>query len=115
MRQSRRPDGVPASTRGKAAYLTDLEAAGWDLWVRERGHRCLRGGDLDLPANLHCYRPDSAEVDRYLRFRDRLRVDDADRALYASTKKALAGREWPDMNFYADAKSAVIADILSRA
>jgi GrpB-like predicted nucleotidyltransferase (UPF0157 family) len=102
------PDDEPA-------YLPDLETAGWDLRVREPGHRCLRGGDPEVPANLHCYRPDDPEVDRYLRFRERLRGDDADRERYANAKRALAGREWPDMNFYAEAKSSVIAEILGRS
>lgn len=35
--------------------------------------------------------------------------------LYASTKQQLAQREWSDMNYYADAKSDVIAQILTRA
>lgn len=96
-------------------YLPDLEAAGWDLRVREPGHRCLRGGEPDLPANLHCYRPDDPEVDRYLRFRERLRCDEADRERYANAKRALAGREWSDMNVYAEAKSSVIAEILGRS
>lgn len=102
------PDDEPA-------YLSDLEAAGWDLRVREPGHRCLRGGDPDLPANLHCYRPDAAEVNHYLRFRERLRSDEADRERYANAKRVLAGREWPDMNIYADAKSSIIAEILGRS
>lgn len=96
------------------AYIPDLEAVGYDLRVREPGHRCLRGGDSGMPINLHCYRPDSPEVELYLRFRDRLRASEADRDLYAATKRSLATREWPDMNFYAEAKSPVIRDILSR-
>lgn len=99
----------------EAAYLPDLAAHGYDVRVREVGHRCLRGGDPEMPVNLHCYRPDSPEVDRYLRLRDWLRSNQSDRDLYAATKRELAGREWPDMNFYADAKSPVIADILRRA
>jgi GrpB-like predicted nucleotidyltransferase (UPF0157 family) len=102
------PDDEPA-------YLPDLEAGGWDLRVRESGHRCLRGGDPELPVNLHCYRPDDPEVDRYLRFRERLRCDDAAREHYANAKRALAGREWPDMNVYAEAKSSVIAEILGHS
>ncbi|HET6964161.1 MAG TPA: GrpB family protein [Acidimicrobiales bacterium] len=99
----------------EGAYVPDLEGAGYDLRVREPGHRCLRGGDSGMPVNLHCYRPDSPEVALYLRFRDRLRSSEPDRELYAATKRSLATREWPDMNFYADAKGPVIRDILGRA
>ncbi|MGH9097842.1 MAG: GrpB family protein [Acidimicrobiales bacterium] len=102
------PDDEPA-------YLPDLAAQGFDLRVREVGHRCLRGGHAEVPVNLHCYRPEAPDVGRYLLFRDWLRRNAPDRDLYAATKRALAGREWPDMNYYAEAKSPVIADILRRA
>ncbi|WP_377642626.1 GrpB family protein [Oryzobacter terrae] len=49
-----------------------------------------------------------------LRFRDRLRTDAADRELYARTKRTLAARRWRHVQHYADAKSAVVRDILGR-
>lgn len=51
----------------------------------------------------------------YRDLRDRLRADERDRRLYAETKRGLAGRAWPDMNAYADAKNEVVAAVLSRA
>lgn len=99
----------------EAAYLGDLEAAGYDLRVREPGHRCLRAGDPGEPVNLHCYPPGHVEVRKYLTFRDRLRASDADRDRYAATKRELAKREWRDMNYYAEAKGPVIREILERA
>jgi GrpB-like predicted nucleotidyltransferase (UPF0157 family) len=99
----------------ESAYVDTLLAEGYEVRVREPGHRCLRGGDLAMPVNLHVYRHDSPEIDRYLRFRDRLRASAEDRDLYATTKRHLAGRVWPDMNFYADAKTSVVEEILSRA
>jgi GrpB-like predicted nucleotidyltransferase (UPF0157 family) len=101
------PDDEPA-------YLPDLEALGYDVRVREPGHRCLRIGEPDEPVNLHCYPPDGDEVRKYLLFRDRLRADDADRRLYEDTKRSLAG-DWPDVNYYAEAKQPVIMAILRRA
>jgi GrpB-like predicted nucleotidyltransferase (UPF0157 family) len=97
------------------AYLPDLEALGYDLRVREPGHRCLRIGEPDELVNLHCYAHADAEIRRLLVFRDRLRADEADRELYAATKRGLAGREWRDMNYYAEAKGPVIKEILHRA
>lgn len=97
------------------AYVPELMAEGYEVRVRESGHRCLRGGSPEMPVNLHCYEPDSDEVDRCLRLRDRLRSSAADRELYAAAKRDLAGREWPDMNYYADAKSPIINEILSRS
>lgn len=98
------------------AYLSALGAAGYEPRVREPGHRCLRGTVGELAVNLHCYPPASVSVRRYLAFRDRLRADEADRARYAAVKRALAGRgEWPDMNYYAEAKGPTIECILVRA
>jgi GrpB-like predicted nucleotidyltransferase (UPF0157 family) len=98
------------------SYLPDLEATGYQLRVREPGHRCLRGAAApELPVNLHCYRSDSTSIRRDLVFRDRLRTDSADRALYAATKQALTDREWPDINYYAQAKGPAISQILERA
>lgn len=107
----------------EASYLADLVTAGWDLRIREPGHRCLRAEPADrrpdggpmLPANLHCYRPNNPEVGRYLRLRDRLRADPAARGRYADLKRSLATREWPDMNLYADAKGLLIRELLGEA
>ncbi len=105
------PDDEPA-------YLTDLHAAGYDLRVREPGHRCLRIGEPDEAIDLHCCPPDRDETRKYLLFRDGLRVDRADRAdreFYERTKRSLTDREWPDVNYYAEAKGPVIDEILRRA
>jgi GrpB-like predicted nucleotidyltransferase (UPF0157 family) len=102
------PDDEPA-------YLPDLEAAGYDVRVRQPEHRCLRIGEPDEPVNLHCYPPDHEEVHRYLAFRDQLRADAGDRDRYAATKRRLAQREWRDMNYYAEAKRPVIDEILAHA
>lgn len=102
------PDDEPA-------YLPALEAAGYEVRVREPGHRCLRTGEPGEPVNLHCYRPDDVETRRYLAFRDRLRASDADRDRYAAVKRELAKREWRDINYYAEAKRPVIFEILERA
>jgi GrpB-like predicted nucleotidyltransferase (UPF0157 family) len=42
-------------------------------------------------------------------------VDAEDRELYAATKRALARQPWKDMNDYADAKTEVVHDLLTRA
>lgn len=56
----------------------------------------------------------SPEVERNLIFRHRLRHD-ADRDLYARTKRELATRQWTHIQHYADAKTDVVTDILQRA
>jgi len=73
----------------------------------------LRTPDLDV--HVHVWPKDAAAVKATLAFRDRLRADVADRDLYAGTKQALARRDWPTMNHYADAKTDIINRILERA
>ena len=98
------------------AYLTDLEAAGYVLRIREPEwfeHRMLKGPDTDI--NLHVLSAGCPEIDRMLAFRDRLRTDVGDRELYERTKRDLAARRWRYMQNYADAKSAVVEEIVARA
>ena len=75
-------------------------------------HRMFKGPDTDI--NLHVLSSGCPEIDRILMFRDRLRGHPSDRDLYARTKLALAQREWEHVQNYADAKSGVIKDILTR-
>jgi GrpB-like predicted nucleotidyltransferase (UPF0157 family) len=92
---------------------TKLEAAGYVLRVREPGHRMFRTDARDV--HVHVWASENEAVGRYLMFRDWLRHDAADRALYERRKRALAECEWADMNHYAEAKSEVILSILERA
>lgn len=95
------------------AYLPALESAGLTLRVRERDHRMLRSPERDV--HLHVYEHGRAEIRDYLDLRDWLLVDMHDRELYAATKRRLARQRWADMNEYADAKTEVVHDILTRA
>jgi GrpB-like predicted nucleotidyltransferase (UPF0157 family) len=65
--------------------------------------------------HLHVFEPESEEIDNYRDLRDWLRINGADRDLYAATKTRLAQQRWSDMNYYADAKSSVVQQILGRA
>jgi len=94
-------------------YLDAMLAAGYLLRVREPGHRLVRTPGRDV--HVHVYAKGAAAVTDYLLLRDRLREDDADRALYAQTKRALIAQGFDDMNAYSDAKTDVIAAILERA
>ena len=94
-------------------YLDAIVAAGYLLRVREPGHRMARTPALDV--HVHIYQTGDAAVTRYLLFRDRLRDDADDRALYARTKEALIRQGFDDMNAYSDAKTDVIAGIMARA
>ena len=55
------------------------------------------------------------EIDRIIAFRDRLRSDDAERQRYEDAKRELARRRWKFVQNYADAKSTIIEEIISRA
>ena len=94
-------------------YRPPLEAAGYVLRVREPGHRMFRTRAKDV--HVHVWATGSEAARRDLAFRDRLRRDADDRALYESAKRALAGRDWKDVNYYAEAKGPVIEEILERA
>jgi GrpB-like predicted nucleotidyltransferase (UPF0157 family) len=109
-------DLVVADTTDEEAYVPKLEAAGYVLRVREPDwfeHRMLRGSEPRV--NLHVFPPECSEVVRMLLFRDWLRMNEADRQLYARTKRELAAQEWKYVQNYADAKTAVVEDILARA
>jgi GrpB-like predicted nucleotidyltransferase (UPF0157 family) len=94
-------------------YLDPLLAAGYELRVREPGHRLVRTPERSV--HVHVYEQGAAAIDEYLLLRDHLRSDAADRELYATVKRDLLGRRWDDMNDYADAKTEVIAAIKARA
>ena len=106
---------VPDSA-DEPAYVPALETAGYVLRIREPDwyqHRVFKGPDTDV--NLHVFSDGCEEISRILLFRDRLRTDDADRALYERTKRDLARRTWKYTQNYADAKSAVVEAIIARA
>ena len=69
----------------------------------------------DPAVNLHVFSSGCPEIDRMLAFRDRLRRDPGDRALYQATKLRLAANAWATVQDYADAKGPVVAEILQRA
>ncbi|ONH35382.1 MULTISPECIES: GrpB family protein [Protofrankia] len=94
-------------------YLPPLTDAGYLLRVREPGHRMVRTPDLDVHA--HICSTSSGWERRHLLFRDWLRHNTADRTAYEMLKRDLAYHDWPDMNAYADAKSALITEITTRA
>jgi GrpB-like predicted nucleotidyltransferase (UPF0157 family) len=97
----------------ESSYLAGLECAGYELRVREPGHRMLRTAARDV--HVHVWTAGGEWEQRHLNFRDRLRRSAEDRVLYERVKREIAARDWPTMNDYADAKSEVIGDILSRA
>jgi GrpB-like predicted nucleotidyltransferase (UPF0157 family) len=100
----------------EGAYLSDLEAAGYVLRNREDdwfAHRMFKGPDTNV--NLHVFSAGCEETDRMLLFRDWLRTNAADRERYATVKRELAARDWKYGQQYADAKTAVVREIMARA
>ncbi|MBI2782224.1 MAG: GrpB family protein [Chloroflexi bacterium] len=106
---------VPSSA-DEPAYVPQLEAAGYVLRIREphwHEHRVFKGPDTDV--NLHVFSAGSVELERMVGFRDWLRSHDEERALYERTKRKLAARTWRHIQHYADAKTAVVEEIMARA
>ncbi len=106
---------VPDSA-DEPAYVPALEAAGYVLRIREPDwfeHRLFKSPDTDI--NLHVFTAGAAEIDRMLAFRDRLRANDSDRDAYLRVKRDLAQRTWRHVQHYADAKTAIVDQITTRA
>src|SRR5215213_11897336 len=79
---------IVADSADEPAYVPALEAAGYELRIREPDwyeHRMFRR--LDPGVHLHVFSPGCVEVERMLRFRDRLRSNESDRRLYERTKR----------------------------
>jgi GrpB-like predicted nucleotidyltransferase (UPF0157 family) len=94
-------------------FCDSLQEAGYELRVREPDHRMFRTPARDV--HVHFWLTGSDDIARHLVFRDWLRTHPEDRRLYERTKRELATRFWPDMNYYAEAKTPVIAEITARA
>ena len=106
---------VPDSS-DEDAYVSALAPRGYVVRIRQPDwyqHRVLKGPDTDI--NAHVFSSGCVEITRMLRFRDWLRAHPDDRALYERTKRELAARTWKHIQNYADAKSAVVQEILGRA
>lgn len=107
---------VVADSSDEAAYVPVLEGAGYVLRIREpdwHQHRMFKGPDTDV--NLHVLSEGCPEIDRMLNFRDWLRSNASDREMYARTKRELVLRDWTYVQNYADAKTAVIEEIIAHA
>ena len=105
-----------ADSADEPAYVPAMESAGYVLHIREpewHQHRLFKGPDTDI--NLHVYSFGCPEMDTMLMFRDWLRTNDEDRALYERTKRELAKQTWKYVQNYADAKTTVVAEIVARA
>ena len=107
-----------ADPTNEESYVPPLEGEGFELRVREPDwyeHRLLRMRSSDIGWNLHVFSAECEEVQRMLAFRDWLREHESDRRRYEEVKRALAAHTWKDTQHYADAKSAVVREILGRA
>jgi GrpB-like predicted nucleotidyltransferase (UPF0157 family) len=107
---------VVADSSKEAEYAAALDKAGYQLRIREAGwyeHRMFNRPEKDV--NLHVFSIGCPEVDRMLAFRDWLRNSESDRESYARLKRELAQREWDYTQNYADEKTAVIEEIISKA
>ena len=90
-----------------------LEGAGYVLRVDEERHRMFRTPARDV--HVHLWVAGTEDITQHVEFRDRLRASEADRRAYSELKHRLAEREWDDINDYAEAKGALIEEILARA
>jgi GrpB-like predicted nucleotidyltransferase (UPF0157 family) len=109
---------IVADVADEPAYVSDLEAAGYVLRIRESepdwyDHRVFKGPDTNV--NLHVFSAGCVELERMVGLRDWLRTHDDDRELYEATKRELIKRDWKYVQNYADAKGEVVEAIATRA
>ncbi|MGI5892663.1 MAG: GrpB family protein [Bacillota bacterium] len=107
---------VVKNSAEESAYVPALEAAGYKLRVQEPEwfeHRMFKGPDTDI--NLHVFSEGASEINRMLRFRDWLRLNESDRDKYARVKRSLAKNKWRHVQHYADAKTSIVQEIMERA
>jgi GrpB-like predicted nucleotidyltransferase (UPF0157 family) len=100
----------------ESSYVPSLEAAGYVLRLREPDwfeHRVFKGPDTNV--NLHVFSRDCIEVDRMLAFRDHLRTNQEDLRRYEAAKRELAARRRKYVQHYADAKTAIVTEVMARA
>ena len=94
------------------AFVPPMAGLGYELRVREPGHRMFRTPARDV--HVHIWAAGSDDERRHLLFRNWLRSHPEERIAYEATKRALVGR-WRDTNYYARAKGPFIDGVLERA
>ncbi|MGY4643003.1 GrpB family protein [Cellulomonas sp. URHB0016] len=108
-------DLTVADSADEGAWLSDLEAAGFVLLVREpdwEEHRMV--GGRAPTSNVHVFSPGAREPRRALMFRDWLRAHPADRDEYAAVKREVAARGFTDGMLYNNAKAGFIYDLYEK-
>ena len=108
-------DLVVADSAREDNWLPELEAAGFELRVREpewEEHRCLRS--LAPRANLHVWSPESVEHRRHLAYRDWLIAHPDDREAYSAIKRQLALEGFDDAMQYNNRKSGFVYDLYEK-
>lgn len=98
------------------SYVPQLEGCGLALRIREPSwyeHRLFKTPKMD--SNIHVFSKGCEEIERLLVFRNWLRTNESDRNLYLRTKKRLAAQVWKYTQNYADAKTDIVEEILTRA
>ena len=109
---------IVADVTDEPAYDADLEAAGYVLRIREHepdwyDHRVFKGPDTNV--NLHVFSDGCVELERMVGFRDWLRTHDDDRTCTRRRSATSLTRDWEYVQNYADAKTAVVEEIMARA
>ena len=99
----------------ESSYVPQLETLRYVLKIREPNwyeHRVLK--PQDVKANLHVFSLGCEQIERMIAFRDWLRNNPEDMKLYEATKRKLSQQIWKYTQNYADAKSAVVQEIMNR-
>lgn len=105
-----------ADSEREEAYAPALHNAGYRLVIREPDwHQHRMFNNAESTVNLHVFSKGCPEIERMKLFRDWLRANPVEATCYSKAKRALAARDWPDVQAYADAKKGIVAEIMERA
>jgi GrpB-like predicted nucleotidyltransferase (UPF0157 family) len=108
-------DLTVADSADESSYVPELEAAGFNLRIREpewEEHRLLTYEAP--PTNLHVFPPGTPEPARHRMFRDWLRTHPDDREAYAALKTELGTRSFRSGMDYNNHKGELVYDIYER-
>jgi len=107
---------VPSYSEAKPRVLPALNSEVWEYWWHG-DHMAFVKRDEFLGMRTHHVHmmPEGRELQRFLAFRDYLRLHAKDAALYAELKQQLAMANPADRERYTDAKSSFVNGIVEKA
>jgi GrpB-like predicted nucleotidyltransferase (UPF0157 family) len=107
---------VVSDSSNESDYVSALQARGMNCVFESPIGTSIALSTAPIRSSISTSSPKAVKrSNELLRFRDHPRRSETDRMLYQRTKRALARQTWKYTQNYADAKSAVVEEILARS